>query len=201
MPVSGSVRGLVMGLASVAVSGALAAQQPASAVPLPSTSARRDTAVSTVLRDTTMLRRPPMSPRRAFLSSFLLPGYAQSRLNRPTASILFATVELLSLGMARKSAQDMREAERAPRGFTITGYTIDPTTGIATPSDSVESRFTESRRRARHLHYEDWIALIALNHIISGADAYVAANLWDFKANVAVSAPDRGVALMASRSF
>jgi hypothetical protein len=189
-------------VAGIVAAGPLAAQQPTSgvpsAVPLPSAPAPR---VQTVLADTSVLRRPPMSPRRAFLSSVILPGYAQSRLGRPTASILFATVEVLALGMARKSAQDMREAERAPKGYIYTAYSIDPVTGVGTPSDSVASRFTDSRVRARHLHYEDWLALIAFNHIIAGADAYVAANLWDFKANVSVNPTDRGVALVASRSF
>ena len=54
---------------------------------------------------------------------------------------------------------------------------------------------------APRTHYEDWIAALIFNHIISGADAYVAANLWDFKANVAVTPIPNGAAVGASLAF
>jgi hypothetical protein len=176
----------------------LVAQNPiGGAVPLP-TAPRVANQSDTVLD---AFKKPPLSPRRAFLTSLLLPGYAQSRLNRPTASILFAAVEVAAIGMARKSAQDVREAERAPKDSIVASYTFDPVTGIATPSSYTQPRFTPGRVRARHLHYEDWIAVIAFNHIIAAADAYVAANLWDFKANVSMNAATRSATLTASRSF
>jgi hypothetical protein len=36
------------------------------------------------------------------------------------------------------------------------------------------------------------------NHLFSGADAYVAANLWDFKANIGVVATPRSAGVYAS---
>ena len=41
------------------------------------------------------------------------------------------------------------------------------------------TRYTQDLVRARALHVEDWVAVILFNHLFSGADAYVAANLWD----------------------
>jgi len=193
------------GVASVLVLGILAlplrtliAQvpepQPSSAVPLPARPVRVDTIADS-------LKRPPLSPRRAFLTSLLIPGAAQSRLDRPTASALFAVVDIIGLGMARKSAQDVREAERAPKDSVVATYTIDPVTGVATPATYLHSRFTPARIRARHLHYEDWIALLIFNHIIAATDAYVAAHLWDFKANVSMSAANRTASVSAQLSF
>jgi hypothetical protein len=145
--------------------------------------------------------KSPLSPRRAFLTSLLIPGAAQSRLKRPTASIIFAAAEVISLGMARKAAQDMREAERAARDSVVSGYTVDPTTGVVSITGYIQSRFTPARVRARHTHYEDWLAAIAFNHIISATDAYVAAHLWDFKANVSMNPSTRTTTVAASISF
>ncbi|MEO7043241.1 MAG: hypothetical protein ABI035_13350 [Gemmatimonadaceae bacterium] len=146
------------------------------------------------------LARPPISPRRAMVYSMLLPGYAQSRLNRPTASIMFAVGEVLSLGMARKSAMDLREARAARNDSIPTGFSADTVTGIITPTGYTQNRLV-ARIGARRTHYEDWLAALIFNHIISGADAYVAANLWDFKANVAVVPTRNGTAVGASLTF
>ncbi|HEX5580079.1 MAG TPA: hypothetical protein VFX39_00790, partial [Gemmatimonadaceae bacterium] len=58
------------------------------------------------------LPRPPLSPRRAFLTSLAVPGYAQARLERPLASALFFTVETAGALMLRKSLRDLSIAER-----------------------------------------------------------------------------------------
>lgn len=143
------------------------------------------------------LQRPPLSPRRALIYSLILPGFAQSRLDRPTASILFAVGEVLSIGMARKAAMDLREARAALSDSIPTGFSADTTTGIITPTGFVQNTLV-ARIGARRTHYEDWIAAIIFNHIISAADAYVAANLWDFNANVSVAPTPNGAAVAAS---
>ena len=171
---------------------ALAAQRPA---PI---AARNAPALADTIPDS--LQHPPISPRRAMLYSMLLPGFAQSRLNRPTASIIFAVGEVLSIGMARKSAVDLREARAARRDSIPTGFSADTVTGIVTATGYTQNRLV-ARIGARRTHYEDWLAAIIFNHIISGADAYVAANLWDFKANVAVTPTRNGAAVAASLSF
>ncbi len=162
-------------------------------------------ATQQVVTDTT--RKPPMSPRRAFLSSLLIPGYAQTVLGRDRAAMLFAVIEIGSLGMARKSALDLAEAKGLPRDSVVASYKIDPNTGIAiidpktglpVPDTYIASRYTDDRIKARRTHYEDWIAAIVFNHLFSGADAYVAANLWDFNANIGVVATPRSAGVYAA---
>ena len=159
-------------------------------------------------RDTT--NKPPLSPRRAFLTSLLLPGYAQTVLGRSKAAMLFAVVEVGSLGMARKAAQDLADAKGLPRDSVVATYKIDPATGLAIidpktglpePDTYIASRYTDDRIKARRTHYEDWLALLVFNHLFAGADAYVAANLWDFKANIGVVASPRAAGIYASVRF
>jgi hypothetical protein len=146
------------------------------------------------------LKRPPIAPRRAMVYSMLLPGFSQSRLNRPTASIIFAVGEVLAIGMARKAALDLREARSARKDSIPTGFSADTVTGVITATGYTQNRLV-ARIGARRTHYEDWLAAIVFNHIIAGADAYVAANLWDFKANVAVTPTRNGTAVGASLTF
>ena len=145
--------------------------------------------------------KPPLSPRRAFLSSLLLPGYAQTVFGRSKAAMLFAAIEVGSIGMARKSAIDLQEAKMLRGDSVVATYKIDQTTGLAEldpktglpiPDTYIASRFTDDRVKARRTHYEDWIAALIFNHLFSGADAYVAANLWDFRTNIGVIARSRG---------
>ena len=49
--------------------------------------------------------------------------------------------------------------------------------------------------RTRRLHYEDWLAVLVFNHLIAGADAYVAAQLWDLPGKVGDPAHARRPAL------
>jgi hypothetical protein len=154
-----------------------------------------------------------MSPRRAFLTSLVLPGYAQTVFGRDRAAMLFTIIEVGAIGMARKAAQDLAEAKGLPRDSIVDSYQIDPTTGRAVidpktgqpvPAAYVFSRFTADRIKARRTHYEDWVAAIVFNHLFSGADAYVAANLWDFHTNVDVAAGrdgERRATISASLSF
>jgi hypothetical protein len=154
--------------------------------------------------------RPPMSPRRAFLTSLLLPGYAQTVFGRDRAAMLFTIIEIGSIGMARKSALDLAEARALAHDSVVATYKIDPATGLAikdpktglpVPDTWIASRYTPDRIKARRTHYEDWIAAILFNHLFSGADAYVAANLWDFKTNIGAVSSARSVTVYASVSI
>ena len=151
--------------------------------------------------------RPPMSPRRAFLTSLILPGYAQTVFGRDRAAMLFSIIEIGSIGMARKAALDLAEAKGMPHDSVVATYRIDATTGLAVidpktglpiPDTWITSRYTADRIKARRTHYEDWIAAIVFNHLFSGADAYVAANLWDFRTNIGVVANSRSAGIYAS---
>jgi hypothetical protein len=187
----------------------LGAVGPATAIGQQRDSARAGIAVQQRQpRDT--VPKPPLSPRRAFLSSLLLPGYAQTVFGRGKAAMLFAVIEVGSIGMARKSALDLEEAKALQQDSVVATYKIDPTTGLAqidpktglpVPDTYIASRFTDDRVKARRTHYEDWIAAIIFNHLFSGADAYVAANLWDFRTNIGAVASSRGGVIYASLSW
>jgi hypothetical protein len=147
-----------------------------------------------------------MSPRKAFLASLLLPGYAQTVFGRDHAAMIFTVVEIGAIGMARKSALDLADAKAAPRDSIVATYQIDPVTGRAVidPKTNLpvpatwETSGLAARVNARRTHYEDWIAVIVFNHLFSGADAYVAANLWDFRTNIGVVANPRSTVIYAS---
>ena len=121
--------------------------------------------------------------------------------------MLFTIVEVGAIGMARKAAQDLSEAKALAGDSVVATYRIDPATGLAVidpktglpiPATYIADRFTPDRVKARRTHYEDWIAAIVFNHLFSGADAYVAANLWDFRTNVGVASTPRSTTVYAT---
>lgn len=141
---------------------------------------------------------PPLQPGRAFLMSFVLPGLAQSRLDRTTSGALFAAVEMAAIGMLRRSRSDLGEVRRQWTDTVPGNYLVDPITGALTSTPLSLSRFDDSIERTRRLHVEDWIAVLAFNHLISAADAFVAAQLWDVPTAVSVMPTSRGWMLAAS---
>jgi hypothetical protein len=139
------------------------------------------------------LPQPPLSPRRAFLYSLALPGYAQSVLNRPTAGAIFMFTESIALVMLRESAAELRQARQFQTdSLIVIGYS-EAGTPITQPS-----AFTERLVNTRRGHLEDWIAFIIANHLFSAADAYVAAHLWDLPSQISVE-PRAGGARVAAR--
>ncbi|MBI3792899.1 MAG: hypothetical protein HY275_18730 [Gemmatimonadetes bacterium] len=186
----------------VAIAMPAAAQQPDSgkagvrtpSAPLPA--GERDARARTNVRTGVEVKPregPPISPGAAFLSSLLVPGLGQARLDRPVAGALYAAVELTGIAMLHKTWIDEREAVR---------YRLDsiPLTYALTPAGSAQldslgrpvvatwafNRFQDPLRAARRANAEDWTALLLFNHFFSGADAFVAAQLWDLPANVAI---------------
>ena len=130
---------------------------------------------------------PPISPRRAFLSSLLVPGLGQSRLQRPSAGAGFFLVELGALTMLQKSLGDLREVKRLRADSVVSNWPVDPGTGALLPRPPrVLGAFGEELLRARRVHLEDWVAVLLFNHLVAGTEAYVAANLWDVPAQVSM---------------
>lgn len=107
--------------------------------------------------------RAVVEPLPAFFRSLLLPGWGQAALDRKLTAGLFVLWEGVSLGMTLKTASEVRflAATEASR---------------VTPGSTTES----SRLRAKKAEREDWIVLMAFNHLFSGLEAYVSAHLWDF---------------------
>lgn len=139
--------------------------------------------------------RPPLSPRRAFFYSFLAPGYSQSVLGRHKAATSFVLVEAITIAMIRESAADLHEARRMVNDTVVVSY-VDvsgaPGVVVAPP------RFADADVHTRAAHVEDWIALLVANHLFAGADAFVAANLWDVPARLGFRMFPHGAVLSAS---
>ena len=136
---------------------------------------------------------PPISPGRAFFYSLLVPGLGQAKLDRPVAGALYGTLELISIAMLRKTWFDEREANRFMNDSIPLNYKVDAAGAAVVDSlgrpvvdQYAFNRFGGTLRVARRANAEDWVALLIFNHLFSGADAYVAAHLWDLPANVAV---------------
>ena len=168
------VRVLVMAICVVSVGAPVASAQ----VPV-DTAARFDTA------GPRPELQPPLSPRRAFLYSLLMPGYSQSVLGRHRAGALQLVFEAAAIVMIRQSAADVREARRNLADSVVVSFVNDQgepdIRKVATP-------FSPGLLRSRRSHLEDWIAVLAANHLFSAADAYVAALLWDLPIEVQADA-------------
>lgn len=179
----------------VIVAGSAMAQR----VPLPvrGDSVRVDTLPKRVVRRLPnsipdSLLRPPITPKAAFLHSLLLPGWGQSVLRRSTAATIFSGAEVGAIYMVAKSRADLQRARALSRLDSVT--VGDPTLGATlTRVPAV----TQALINARKLHLEDWVAILLFNHLVSGADAYVAANLWDLPARVAITHTPAGPGIAA----
>jgi glucose/arabinose dehydrogenase len=107
--------------------------------------------------------QPPISPLGAMWRSLLLPGWGQSLLNRRATGAVFIFWEGITLTMTVKSVQQLRYQERVG-------------------AETVEDKRDE---------VQDWAVLLAFNHLLAGAEAFVAAQLWDFPGELEAQAmPD-----------
>lgn len=141
------------------------------------TQARRDSVVAppdTVAADTAApadtLPRGHIGPMGAFWRSFLLPGWGQAALGRRTAAGIFVAVEGATLAMTVKT---MREVSYLK---------------------SIGSTRQDDKEQER----EDWLVLLAFNHLVSGLEAYVSAQLWDFPGDLNVRRIPGGAAAEVS---
>jgi hypothetical protein len=111
-------------------------------------------------------RFTPISPINAFWRSFLLPGWGQARLNRKLTGGIFVAWEGVTLGMSLKTRHELAYLRRTRSG-----------------------RAANKRRE-----HEDWIVLLAFNHLFAGLEAYVGAHLADFPGDLKIQAvPGGGV--------
>ncbi len=143
-----------------------------------------------VPRDT--VPKPPISPVRAMAYSFAVPGLGQAKLDRSYAGALFFSIEAVGIAMARQAIIDRNYAAHRVRDSVVARYETDPTTGgplvdstgHPIPAAFAYNRYTTDRLGARRLHVEDWVAALIFNHLFAGADAFVAAQLWDLPGHV-----------------
>jgi hypothetical protein len=107
----------------------------------------------------------PITPINAFWRSFLLPGWGQARLNRKLTGGIFVAWEGVTLGMSLKTRHELAYLRRTASGRA------------------------ENKRR----EHEDWIVLLAFNHLFAGLEAYVGAHLADFPGDLQIRAVPGGV--------
>ena len=148
--------------------------------------------------------RPPISPKRAFLYSLLVPGYGQSVLDRPIAGGMFFAAEVTWIALATKSAFDLRYARAHERDSLVATYETNQdgtirvdTLGIPI-AKYLPNRYATERVAARRKHLEDYYALLIANHLLAGAEAFVSAQLWDLPAHVSIKQMPFGHALVAT---
>ena len=116
------------------------------------------------------LQRQYISPLNAFWRSFLMPGWGQARLNRKLSGGIFVAWEGVTLGMSLKTRKELRYLRR---------------TG-------------SPRAEGKRQEHEDWLVLLAFNHLFAGLEAYVSAHLADFPGDLRVEAVPGGVGAAVS---
>ena len=100
------------------------------------------------------------SPMGAFWRSFLLPGWGQARVGRKLTAGIFVAWEGTTLGMAIKTRHELAYLRRTNSG-----------------------RADDKRRE-----HEDWLVLLAFNHVFAGLEAYVSGHLTDFPGDLRLQA-------------
>jgi hypothetical protein len=114
--------------------------------------------------------RQHISPMNALWRSLLIPGWGQARLNRKLSGGIFVAWEGVTLGMTLKTRSELRYLRR-----------------------------TESARaNDKRQEHEDWVVLLAFNHLFAGLEAYVAAHLADFPGDLRFEAVPGGLGAAVS---
>ena len=104
-------------------------------------------------------------PMSAFWRSLLIPGWGQARVGRKLTAGVFVAWEGVTLSMALKANGELHYLERVNDG-RVSG-----------------------KRQER----QDWLVLLAVNHLFAAMEAYVSAHLWDFPGDLHLQAVPRGV--------
>jgi hypothetical protein len=105
---------------------------------------------------------PPISPLGAMWRSMLLPGWGQAVMGRRVTGAAFVFWEGITLTMTVKAARQLSywKTQEDPPG---------------TETDIVKAKKQE---------LQDWAVLLAFNHLLAGAEAFVSSEFWDFPAEL-----------------
>ncbi len=135
--------------------------------------------------DTTAPRSPLPAPQQfapgqlrplpAFFHSLLIPGWGQSKLDRKLTAALFVAWEGVSLGMSLKADGEVKYLRR-----------------IGADSTRIAGKKSEQ---------QDWLVMLAFNHLFSGLEAFVSAHLQDFPADVKFRPAPRGIGVQVIVPF
>lgn len=99
-----------------------------------------------------------VNPTSVLWRSLLVPGWGQLKMGQPITAAFFLAAEAVTLGMTLKTNSDLQHL----RSIGADSVTIN------------------NKSQAR----EDWIVFMVVNHVLSGLEAYVSANLSDFPAEL-----------------
>ncbi|WP_419161933.1 hypothetical protein [Candidatus Palauibacter sp.] len=132
----------------------------------------------TVIADTAAaVRRPPVSPLGAFGRSLILPGWGQLEVGQPTRGAFYFAAESVFLFMVLKSDARLSAARE-------------------------EMPPNEERLEARTGQRENWMVLAGFIAFLSGLDAWVSAQFWDFEPTIGPPADGSvGIALGLKLNF
>ena len=117
---------------------------------------------------------------------------------------MFFAAEVTWIALATKSAFDLRYARAHERDSLITSYRVKDgvverdSLGFPIGATFAPNRYATERVAARRKHLEDYYALLIANHLLAGAEAFVAAQLWDLPAHVSIKQMPFGHALVAT---
>jgi hypothetical protein len=114
--------------------------------------------------------RQYISPGNALWRSLLVPGWGQARLNRKLTAGMLLAWEGVTLGMSLKTRRELRYLRRTNSG----------------------------RANNKRQEHEDWLVLLAFNHLFAGLEAYVSAHLADFPGDLRLEAVPGGAAAAIS---
>jgi hypothetical protein len=113
------------------------------------------------------------SPMNAFWRSFLLPGWGQAKVGRKLTAGIFIAWEGTTLALSLKTRHELAYLRRT------------------------NSARAEDKRR----EHEDWLVLLAFNHLFAGLEAYVSGHLTDFPPDLRLQALPGGVGASVSIPF
>lgn len=128
--------------------------------PGPDSVATPDTLTRVAAPVDSLYPKAPASPMGALWRSLLIPGWGQAQSNRKLTGALFVMWEGVTLGMSIKTQHELNYLRR-------------------TGSSSV---------RAKEKERQDWLVLLAFNHLFAAIEAYVSAHLWDFPDDLQIRA-------------
>ncbi|HEX6965233.1 MAG TPA: hypothetical protein VF166_05490 [Gemmatimonadaceae bacterium] len=148
----------------------------------PVSASRTDSAPAALVPDP-LSSKPPVSPTHALLESLFVPGWGQASLHRSVAGTIFTVVEAMSVAMVIESKKELADARRFGADSIVDHYD-PPTQPGGAPTPVYQPNQYAARIKPRRQAVEDWVALLIFNHLVAGADAFVAAHLWDVPVEV-----------------
>ena len=151
----------LLAVAGAPVPSALVAQDPPPVPVVADTLAEADTlVVADTLPDPAAEEgRPPISPLGAFGRSLVLPGWGQFEVGQPSRGAFYFAAEAVFLFMVLKSDASLSAARN-------------------------EVPENEERISNRAGQRENWLVLVGFIAFLSGLDAWVSAQFWDFEPTV-----------------